>query len=205
MPRLLHRIAISLAGGPARTTPRAPRLRIAAVPLAAAFALAACAQSGGAATPTTPPPSTAPGTSAMAGVEVTVAQSASLGDHLADAAGKSLYLLTKDSANTTTCTGSCAQTWPPLTVGSGEQATAGSGVTGTLGTIQRPDGTSQVTYNGIPLYYFGGDQAAGDTAGQGVGGIWFLVAPDGTAVGSTSGQASAPAASPTPCSGKYCY
>ncbi len=50
-------------------------------------------------------------------------------------------------------------------------------MTGTLATITRDDGTTQVTYNGAPLYYFAADEKAGDSAGQGVGGIWFIAAP----------------------------
>ena len=60
---------------------------------------------------------------------------------------------------------------------------AGEGVDATLlGTITRDDGTTQVTYNGWPLYYFAGDTAAGDTTGQGMEGVWFLVSPTGEAI-----------------------
>ena len=59
---------------------------------------------------------------------------------------------------------------------------AGEGVTGTFATIERDDGTMQVTYEGLPLYYFSGDTAAGNIAGQGLNGVWFLVDADGEAV-----------------------
>ena len=56
---------------------------------------------------------------------------------------------------------------------------AGDGVPGTLSTFARPDGSMQVAYNGIPLYYFAKDTKAGDVTGQGVGGKWFVASPSG--------------------------
>ncbi len=142
---------------------------------AVAVLVAACSsQAGGGATN---PPAASGG-----GVEVDVAQGGP-GAHLADSAGKSLYIRTTDSANTTTCTGGCATAWPPLTLQAGQNATAGTGVTGTLGSFKRPDGSTQATLNGMPLYYYGGDTAPGQTNGQGIQGIWFLAAPAGGPVG----------------------
>ena len=78
---------------------------------------------------------------------------------------------TNDNTNGTT-TGDCST-----------EAMAGEGVDATLlGTITRDDGSTQVTYNGWPLYYFHEDAAAGDTNGQGLGGVWFLVSPEGDAI-----------------------
>jgi predicted lipoprotein with Yx(FWY)xxD motif len=90
-----------------------------------------------------------------------------------------LYLYTQDTANTSTCTGSCAASWPPfLTNGA---PVAGTGVTASmLGTITRADGTTQVTYNGFPLYYSNQDTAAGATNGEGVGSNWYVMTPAGT-------------------------
>ena len=71
----------------------------------------------------------------------------------------------KDSGKSA-CTGGCVATWPPLTVPAGSTPTAGDGVTGTLGTITREDdGSLQVTYNGLPLYFFKNDKAEGDANG----------------------------------------
>jgi len=157
--------------------------------------VAGCAQ-GGAASPT---PTAAPAASQPAGSEAasapgevyTVAmQQGSLGAFLTGEDGKSLYMLAKDSSGTSTCTGSCATKWPPFTLDAGETAVAGSGVAGTLGTITRPDGSTQVAIGGLPLYYFSGDSAAGQTNGQGYDGVWFLAGPDGkplTSAGSSSG------------------
>ena len=74
-------------------------------------------------------------------------------------------------AVTSTCTGRCLTAWPPLTVTAGQQPTAGPGVTGHLGSFTRTDGTTQVTYNGWPLYSWPGDAKPGDATGQGVGGF----------------------------------
>jgi predicted lipoprotein with Yx(FWY)xxD motif len=73
-----------------------------------------------------------------------------------------------------------------LTVSAGTSATAGAGLTGTIGTISRPDGTTQVTYNGWPLYRYSKDAKAGDATGQGVGGIWYAMTATTAAAGPTS-------------------
>jgi predicted lipoprotein with Yx(FWY)xxD motif len=112
--------------------------------------------------------------------------SSSLGTILTGPNGKTLYTLAGDSATTSTCTGACLTAWPPLTVASGQQPTAGAGVTGQLGTFSRSDGSVQVTYNGLPLYYWQGDKKAGDTTGQGVAGFSIAL------VGASSGSGTTP-------------
>jgi predicted lipoprotein with Yx(FWY)xxD motif len=133
------------------------------------------------------------GSSPSAAAAVTVGSaSSSLGTFLTGPNGKTLYTHAGDSMNTSTCTGQCLSAWPALTVGAGQQTTAGSGVTGTLGTFSRPDGGVQVTYNGLPLYYWQGDTKTGDTTGQGVAG--FSVA---LVAGAASGSPVASASSST--------
>jgi len=105
------------------------------------------------------------------------AASGSVGAYLTGEDGRTLYTFKPDSANTSSCTDSCAQTWPPLVVTTADTLKAGSGATGTLTTFARPDGTMQAAYNGAPLYYFNGDTTAGDTNGQGIGGNWYVAAP----------------------------
>ena len=126
-------------------------------------------------------PSSAPATSgstAATAVTVTTAGS-SLGTILVDGAGRTLYLFTKDSPGTSTCTGGCLALWPPL-LGT---ATAGTGVDASLlGTLTRPDGKTQVSYKGMPLYYWARDTAPGQTNGQGVQGVWWVVSPQGTPI-----------------------
>lgn len=128
-------------------------------------------------------------TDAPTGVPVTGAATVmasdvgTFGSALTDAEGRSLYLFTNDTQNagTSSCTGDCLVNWPPLLTDG--DPVAGEGVDETmLGTIALPDGTTQVTYNGWPLYYYIDDTAAGDATGQGVGDVWFLVTPAGEAI-----------------------
>ena len=113
---------------------------------------------------------------AQTGAKVTLHQT-SLGKRLATSTGRTLYLLTRDTSSTSACTGSCASTWPPLLTGS--KPVAGMGVKQSLlGTKKR--GTKlQVTYNGHRLYRYAGDSAAGQTNGEGSGGVWFTVKATG--------------------------
>ena len=109
---------------------------------------------------------------------VNVGQNSTLGSFLVDSKGMTLYLFTTDTPNTSTCYGSCASYWPPLLTNGAP--TAGAGVTASmLGTTKRTDGTTQVTYNGWPLYYYISDKAAGDTTGENVQGVWFVITPAG--------------------------
>ena len=146
--------------------------------------LAACSSSPGGAVSTTAPAAT--------GVVVNMATT-SLGPVLTGPNGLTLYTHTGDSATASTCTGTCATTWPPLAVAAGGQATGGAGVTGTFGTLTRADGTIQVTYNGLPLYGWQSDTKAGDVTGQGIEG--FTVATPGSAP--APGPTGTPGAVPT--------
>jgi predicted lipoprotein with Yx(FWY)xxD motif len=99
------------------------------------------------------------------------ATAASVGTFLTGLNGLTLYTKSGDTATSSTCTGSCATSWPPLTVTAGQQVAGASGVMGTFGTLTRADGSIQVTYVGLPLYYWVQDKKAGDVTGQGVGGF----------------------------------
>lgn len=121
------------------------------------------------------------GTAAEGGaatVEVATADS-DLGTILVDGEGMSLYLFDQDSDGTSTCYDDCAATWPPLL---GEAEASGEVDASLLGTTTRDDGEVQVTYDGWPLYYFAADAEAGDVSGQAVGDVWWVVAPDGSAI-----------------------
>lgn len=107
---------------------------------------------------------------------VNVTTDATLGNYLTGENGKTLYVKMGDSTSAPNCTGDCLTNWPAFTLETGEQVVAGTGVSGTLSTFTRPEGT-QVSYNGAPLYYFGGDTAAGQTNGQGLAGVWSVAAP----------------------------
>jgi len=102
-----------------------------------------------------------------------------------------VYTFDKDVAGsgTSNCTGGCLANWPALTVAAGDTPTGAAGVTGTLGTIVRTDnGATQVTYNGLPLYFFINDKAPGDTAG--IYTNWRAI--------TLAAEAPAPTATPTP-------
>jgi predicted lipoprotein with Yx(FWY)xxD motif len=97
-----------------------------------------------------------------------------------NAQGLTLYSFAPDTATASKCTGACAQIWPPVT----GPAAPGQGVTGTLGTITRPDGSKQATYNGHPLYTYTADTGPGQAKGNGVnvdGGVWHEVTASGQA------------------------
>jgi predicted lipoprotein with Yx(FWY)xxD motif len=147
------------------------------------LALAGCgggapASPSGAERPASPSPTAPVGSQAV----VSVAQSA-LGEVLVDAEGRTLYAFTKDSGGQSSCYGDCAATWPALALTVQGVPAAGDGVQAALVALtDRRDGSAQVTYKGMPLYRFSGDQQPGDTNGQGVGGSWFMVAPDGALV-----------------------
>jgi predicted lipoprotein with Yx(FWY)xxD motif len=154
-----------------------------AVPLIA-VAIAGCGGGSGSAkaTPSTTTTKQSSGSGAAATVNV---RSTSLGKILVDSRGRSLYLFEKDTGPKSTCSGACASAWPPF--GTKGKPMAGTGVKAALlGTTTRFDGTSEVTYNGHPLYYYAGDQKAGDTNGQDLnqfGASWYVVSPAGKKIG----------------------
>lgn len=117
-----------------------------------------------------------------AAAELAVEDSA-LGQIVVDGQGMTVYMFDKDTQGTTTsaCTGQCLESWPIVMAGSGSPTA--DGLTGELGTIDTPDGGQQLTLNGWPLYYFAGDAAAGDTNGQGVNSVWWVLSPAGEKIG----------------------
>jgi predicted lipoprotein with Yx(FWY)xxD motif len=154
-------------------------VRTAAVLGAIVFTLTACSGDDGAGnggdTETTEE------TEAPADATVAVEDS-DLGQIVVDGAdGATLYVFLADEGTESTCYDDCEASWPPLTV-EGDPV-AGDGIDQSLlGTTERTDGSTQVTLDGHPLYFFANDQTPDDTNGQGVGDIWYVVAPDGTAI-----------------------
>jgi predicted lipoprotein with Yx(FWY)xxD motif len=182
-----------------RTSPTRSSISLLAASGIIAILAAACSASstGGSAAPSAQAPTAAPSAAASAEgsgaagevYDVKVA-TGTVGSYLTGEDGKTLYVFTADSANTNTCTGTCATNWPAFTLDSGESVKAGDGVTGSLTTFSNSDGKMQVAINGLPLYYFAKDAKAGDTNGQGIGGKWFVANPAGTV------PVASPAASP---------
>ncbi|MCE9621020.1 MAG: hypothetical protein K8R99_01610 [Actinomycetia bacterium] len=111
------------------------------------------------------------------GGDVILTESA-LGSIITDSDGNTLYLYTPDGTDTPTCTGGCAGAWPAF-VTDEDHVHVGDGLDEALfAVVDGPNGT-QVSFNGHPLYYFGGDSAPGDTNGQGSGGVWYVLGADG--------------------------
>jgi predicted lipoprotein with Yx(FWY)xxD motif len=176
--------------------PNSRLLSLASLAVGAAIVAAACSSAGSTPAATVLAATSAPtqAASAMnqaAAVTLGVTNSPSLGAYLTGDKGMTLYVFTKDTADTSACSGSCATNWPPLTFASGAMIQGPTGAMGTFATITRADGTMQVTYNHMPLYYFAGDSAAGDTNGQGKLGVWWVAPLSGS-------LPAAPAATPAP-------
>ncbi len=92
------------------------------------------------------------------------------GDYQTDASGMSLYTFDKDTKDTSNCTGTCLTNWPPYLV----KGDAPSSLPNYVGTMERSDNSVQYTWNDKPLYYYIGDEKAGDITGDGVGKTWHL-------------------------------
>ena len=110
-------------------------------------------------------------------VAMTTADSA-VGEHLVDGMGRTLYVFLADPPGESTCTGDCLQTWPAF---SSETVPEVDGAVDAdlVGLMPMADGGSQVAYASRPLYYYADDETVGDQLGQGVGGQWYIVGPDG--------------------------
>ncbi len=106
----------------------------------------------------------------------------SLGTHVVDGQGRTLYVFTADPDGERTCTGDCLQTWPVFSTGDEVPTVDGEVRQELIGTIPGEDGGLQVTYNDQPLYYYVGDEEVGDLEGHGVAGQWFAVATEGTPI-----------------------
>ena len=152
-------------------------MRIAAVLLGAVLLFGACAEDD----PSVAPDATSEATDAPDAMSDEATVKTADSDHgtiLVDSEGRTLYVFKMDEAGVSNCEDNCAVTWPPLAA-EGEPTAGGEAEESELDTIERGDETEQVTYNDSPLYHFSGDEETGDTNGQGVGGNWYVVGPDG--------------------------
>jgi len=150
--------------------------------LAGVLILTACGDSGG----------DGSGGTAGAGDSISTA-STDLGTVLVDPDGFTVYIFLNDTNGESTCYDSCAATWPPV---SGDTAISPDLDDSIFGTTTRTDGTEQLTVDGRPLYRYAPDANPGDTGGQGVGEVWFVVGSDGAMIGG-------PEAAVTTGGGKY--
>jgi predicted lipoprotein with Yx(FWY)xxD motif len=112
---------------------------------------------------------------------VSAANTGDLGKVLVDGKGMTLYLFEKDENGKSACYGACAQAWPPLTT-DGDPVAKNGAMAGKLGTTERTDGSTQVTYAGWPLYLYAGDQKPGQATGNDIdqfGAEWYALTPSG--------------------------
>jgi predicted lipoprotein with Yx(FWY)xxD motif len=166
------------------------RHRSIAITAILALALAACgggdttdttgAGSGSDTTPAGAPATT--GAEPMDGIHVAETD---LGPVLANAEGFTLYIFTQDTDGASTCYDSCADLWPPVP---GDAALGSDLDPSIFSTITRDDGADQLAVNGMPLYLYVPDASPGDTNGQGVGGVWFVVDGDGSVIEAAAGN-----------------
>jgi len=142
---------------------------------------ATTADSGESPTATTADSEESP-TATAAGATVQVRSHPDLGDILVDSAERTLYMFDSDTQGegASTCSGGCADAWPPLTV-DGEPA-ARADVTAELTTFEREEGSMQVAANGWPLYYYASDTEPGAATGQGASDVWWVLDPAGRPV-----------------------
>jgi predicted lipoprotein with Yx(FWY)xxD motif len=156
--------------------------------LAVLVAAATGCGGGGATAASSAPPKTASGQAATVGISNT-----GIGQLLVNSQGRTAYLFKADQGTKSACAGACAGAWPPLLAKG--KPTLGTGVSASLiGTAARPEGTTQLTYNGHPLYLFAKDQKAGETNGQGVsafGAAWFALNSAGNQVSAQPSSSSA--------------
>jgi predicted lipoprotein with Yx(FWY)xxD motif len=124
-------------------------------------------------------PASGDGTGLEQNLILGISANQALGTYLSAYNGMTLYSYAPDkkTPGASACTGGCAATWPPYTVKSASDIHVSAATTGKVSTITRADGSLQVTYNGVPLYFYARDAGTSDTLGQGVGGVWFTVKP----------------------------
>jgi predicted lipoprotein with Yx(FWY)xxD motif len=154
-------------------------LAVAAIGIAGCGSTSGSSRSNAAAAPTTIHP-------AGASIAVKTAKS-DLGTVLVGPGGRALYAFTNDTSAKSTCSGKCAEAWPPATV-EADWSVGPALDSGIFSTTARADGTEQLTVGKWPLYYFSGDAVAGDTNGQGSGDVWFVVGASGRLI-KTAGPA----------------
>ena len=134
-------------------------------------------------------------TAVATGTETLTLSTGSDGQYLADASGRAVYMLEGDAE----CIGDCLAAWPPVVVATSTPTVGSSLQAGLVSTVERDDGTLQLTYNGHPLYYYNRDTGAGMAMGQDVTddfGEWYLVGPTGLAIVDADADAGVTAEAP---------
>jgi predicted lipoprotein with Yx(FWY)xxD motif len=157
---------------------QASKVRFLALGLAVTFWIAGCSSTASRSTTTAPAagaPAAQTSPAPATGSTVQIKDDGKGGKLLADPQGKTLYTFDRDDKGVSNCSGSCAQTWPPLLITG--PVTAPTGLSGNLESYPRGDGGQQVMYNDAPLYVYSADPQPGATNGDGVGGVWHIAHP----------------------------
>ncbi|MEA5453939.1 hypothetical protein SPF06_04310 [Sinomonas sp. JGH33] len=168
------------------------RAALALATISTALALAGCGGGYGTSPSSSAPASSSAPSSAAAAAGLTLMTSTVGGQKIVvDGKGNTVYFYTRDNKGATqsACTGGCATLWPAVT---NDGAPALQGVTGTIGSITTASGKQQVTINGMPIYYYSKDTAPGQTNGQGVAGVWYVVGADGSMIQGSLTSSSSP-------------
>ncbi|MGO8687278.1 MAG: hypothetical protein ACLQT7_08905 [Candidatus Dormibacteria bacterium] len=188
-------MSASTAAGPSPAPRHTGRTRPHSGPAVLALLGAATALLAACGSTSTPPASSSSGASDSGGSAVSVGTATVNGKSeqvLTNASGYTLYYLTQDSATSVTCTGSCAQTWPPLLLASG-QPTSSSSLAQALTTVTGGNGR-QVVYDGHPLYRYSLDTGPDQSNGEGIDNTWFVATPSMGAGGSSAAATATPSA-----------
>jgi predicted lipoprotein with Yx(FWY)xxD motif len=196
----------SAAPPSAVTTPAASAAASVAASQAAASQPAA-SQAAGSQPAASQAAASAPASAAVGSVTLATA-TGPLGTYLTGRNGLTLYFFAKDtSGDATACTDpECKGAWPPMTIPAAPAPAAPSGASGTVTSFIRSDDDQiQLAYDGHPLYYFAGDTKAGDTNGEGIGGLWYVADVAGTLPSAAPASAGASPAASASKSGGYNY
>ena len=143
-------------------------------------ALTACGSGGGYNTPAAGPNTSSQSAPSSAAAKLATAEVGDFGKIVVDGTGRTLYVFDKDTADPSksNCDGDCLAKWPAAAAGTGTPQLDGIDAS-LVGSVTRSDGGKQLTLAGLPLYQFASDSKAGDAKGQAVGGVWWVVGPDG--------------------------
>lgn len=162
--------------GPCCTPPitAAPTATAAPSPSAASTAGYSCDPDMGYGCDASPSPATTTPTPAG---EPLIVSASDDGSRLVGPTLLTLYVFDNDSPGQSACNAGCSATWPPLTLAAGQELAAQPDIAANFSTFTRADGSTQVAYNGRPLYHYGNDASPGDIRGDGIGGVWHIAAP----------------------------
>lgn len=115
---------------------------------------------------------------ASSGTKLATADVGDLGKIVVDGNGRTVYVFDKDTSGKSNCEGDCLAKWPVVPAGEGTPQVEGIAAS-LVGTVTRSDGSKQLSIDGLPIYLFASDTKSGEAKGQAVGGVWWVVGPDG--------------------------